>query len=321
MRSIAAIVAVLLTALPAANATACSRHEAPPELSVLTFNIRYNNPADGEDAWPHRKAMAAAVIRDHAPDAVGLQEALHGQIDDLLAALPGYAIVGVGRDDGKQKGEYSAILYRADRLEVLDSGTFWLSETPEVPGSKSWATACTRVCTWARFQDRAEGGRTFYHFNTHMDHQSQDARLNGAKLILQRIRARATRDPVVITGDFNAGEDNPAVRLFTAPGALTGENTPAPFIDTFRAVHPDERNAGTFHAFQGAPGAKGSTRNKIDYILVSPGITARSAAIDTTSVKGRYPSDHFPVAATVALEDAAPAPQPSATPESPGSKK
>jgi endonuclease/exonuclease/phosphatase family metal-dependent hydrolase len=314
MRPLLALLAVLIPLLAFAQPTPAPA-DAPP-LSVLTFNIRYNNPADGADAWPRRKAIAAAVIRDHAADSAGLQEALKGQIDDLLAALPGYAIVGVGRDDGKARGEFSAILYRTDRLKVLDSGTFWLSETPEKPGSKSWDTACTRICTWARFQDLAPGGRTFYHFNTHLDHMSQPARLNGAKLILHRIEARATPDPVVVTGDFNAGEDNPAVRLFTALGGLGGENTPAKFTDTFRAMHPDQRHAGTFHAFQGTPGAKGSTTDKIDYILVSPGITTRAAAIDTTSAGGRYPSDHFPVAARIALD-----PQPSAAPASPASKK
>jgi endonuclease/exonuclease/phosphatase family metal-dependent hydrolase len=318
MRPLLILIALLLVPLVAAAQPGPARAtEGAPPLSILTFNIRYNNPADGEDAWPHRKAMAAAVIRDHAADSVGLQEALKGQIAELLAALPGYAIVGVGRDDGKEKGEYSAIMYRTDRLKVLESGTFWLSETPEVPGSKSWATACTRVCTWARFEDRAAAGRTFYHFNTHMDHQSQEARVNGARLIVERIAARPHPDAVIVTGDFNAGEENPAVRTFTAPRA----DAPGGFIDTFRATHPAERNIGTFHAFEGTPGAKGSTRDKIDFVLVSPGWSTRSAEIVTASVKGRYPSDHFPVAATIALEPPSGAPQPSVAPASPGSKK
>jgi endonuclease/exonuclease/phosphatase family metal-dependent hydrolase len=308
MRPLALIVAFLLPLVALAQPKA---PDTPAPLSVLTFNIRYNNPGDGENAWPHRKAMAAGVIRERAADVVGLQEALKGQLDDLLAALPGYAAVGVGRDDGKEKGEYSAILYRTERLRVLESGTFWLSETPEVPGSKSWATACTRICTWARFEDRA-GGRAFYQFNTHLDHQSQEARVNGAKLIIERIAGRQHPDPVIVTGDFNAGEENAAVRLFTARRA----DTRAGFIDTYLAAHPTERAQGTFHAFDGTPGAKGSTREKIDYVLVSPGWTTRSAAIDRTNVDGRYPSDHFPVAAVIA-----PAPQPIAAPDSPGSKK
>lgn len=311
MRQFLACIALFCCAALGAAETFQPAKDGPRALSVLTFNIRYNNPADGENAWPKRKAMAAGVIRDRAADAVGLQEALKSQIDDLLAALPGYAVVGVGRDDGKEKGEYSAILYRADRLKVLESGTFWLSETPEVPGSKSWATACTRICTWARFEDRS-AGKTFYQFNTHLDHQSQDARVNGAKLIMGRIAARQHPDPVIVTGDFNAGEENPATRLFTAPG----DNGKAAFIDTFRAANPSERDTGTFHAFDGTPGARNSTREKIDYVLVSPGWSTRSAAIEKTNVDGRYPSDHFPVAAVVVL-----GPQPIAAPESPGSKK
>ena len=122
-----------------------------PNLVVMTFNIRYGTANDGENNWDNRKDMACDVLRRHNPDVVGLQEALRSQIDDIRAALPQYAEIGVGRDDGKTKGEYSAILYRKDRLDVDDSGTFWLSDTPETPGSITWGNTCTRICTWGRF--------------------------------------------------------------------------------------------------------------------------------------------------------------------------
>ena len=141
----------------------------------MTFNIRYGTANDGDNNWANRKEMACDVLRRHNPDIVGLQEALRSQIDDIRAALPQYAEIGCGRDDGKTKGEYSAILYRKDRLDVNDCGTFWLSDTPEVPGSTTWGNKITRICTWGRFIPK-DPGRPFYMFNTHFDHITQYSR-------------------------------------------------------------------------------------------------------------------------------------------------
>ena len=179
---------VLLALLPMAAFGAVPA--ADTTVRVMTFNIRFDNPGDGPDAWPHRKDLAASMIRFHRAGLIGVQEALKHQLDDLTARLPGYAWVGVGRADGREAGEYSAILYRTDRFELMDDGTFWLSETPEVPGSKSWDAAIERIVTWAQFRDR-ETGKTFFHFNTHFDHVGQVARAESAKLILQRIAAQA----------------------------------------------------------------------------------------------------------------------------------
>jgi endonuclease/exonuclease/phosphatase family metal-dependent hydrolase len=314
MRLLLALVAVL----PLVCLAGAQPRGTEATLSILTFNVRYDNPADGPDRWRNRRDQAITLIRDHGADLVGLQEALKSQLDDLLAALPEYRALGVGRDDGKEAGEYSAILYRTGRLRPVESGTFWLSESPEAPGSKSWNTACTRVCTWALFEERGEDGqggeptgKRFYHFNTHLDHASQEARLNGARLILERIAARKEANlPVIVTGDFNAGEENPAIRVFTAPGGLTGESTPAMFVDTYRAAHPGEREVGTFHGFKGQPG-----KDKIDYVLVSQGFETVSASIDRRHIQGRYPSDHFIVAAIVRRAAQR------AEPGSPGSKR
>jgi endonuclease/exonuclease/phosphatase family metal-dependent hydrolase len=258
------------------------------DLTVLSFNIRYDNPGDGEDRWAKRREQAVTVIRDHAPDVVGLQEALKGQLDDLGKALEGYGRIGVGRDDGKERGEYSAILYRMDRLEVVEDGTFWLSGTPETPGSASWGNRVVRVCTWARFREK-QSGAVFYLFNTHLDHQNQPSREKSAALICERIASRAgMAEPVIVTGDFNAGEKNAAVLAMVGPE--TG------LVDSFRVAHPDETQVGTFNGFGKSVGTE-----KIDYVFVPKMATVRGAGIDRRSKDGRYPSDHFAVWAKVRL--------------------
>ena len=257
----------------------------------MTFNVRYATANDGENRWANRKALMFDVIRDANADLIGLQEALDAQLGEIVAASPAYGVVGVGRDDGKTRGEYSAILYRRDRFHVSDAGTFWFSDTPAVIASRTWGNNITRICTWARFIDR--GGRAFWHYNLHLDHESQPSRERSAALLAERIASRAyPGEPVIVTGDFNAGEDNPAI------GALLGPrpNNQAPYlVDTFRVRHPDEKTVGTFSGFVSTE----INGPKIDYILVLPGTEVLDAAIVRTSRDGRYPSDHFPVTARV----------------------
>jgi endonuclease/exonuclease/phosphatase family metal-dependent hydrolase len=277
-----------LLLVPAAHASQRRAHEP---LMVMTFNIRYGTAADGENRWSERRQHLFDVIRREDADLLGLQEALDFQIDEILAAAPMYAVVGVGRDDGAEAGEYSAILFRKDRLHVAEAGTFWFSDTPSVPGSKSWGNNITRICTWARLIDR--DGRGLWHFNLHLDHQSQPSRERSTVLLRQRIDARSVpTEPVVVTGDFNVAETNPAILTMTGPAA----GAPA-FVDTFRMLHPDEREAGTATAFK-----FGNTRgDKIDYVLVQPGTEVLRADILRDSRDSRYPSDHFPVVARVRL--------------------
>jgi endonuclease/exonuclease/phosphatase family metal-dependent hydrolase len=271
-----------------------------PNLVVMTFNIRYGTANDGENNWANRKEMACDVVRRNNPDLVGLQEALRFQIDDMRAALPQYAEIGGGRDDGKTKGEYSAILYRKDRLDVNDSGTFWLSDTPEIPGSITWGNACTRVCTWGRFIAK-DSGKAFYLFNTHLDHVSQFSRDRSAILLARRIRDRAHPDPVLVTGDFNAGEDNSVVQYFKGlrelPNAGDGlSKNPVVLVDTFRVLHPDAREVGTFNGFKGT-----ASGDKIDYILAQPDTKVLRTEILRDNKDNRYPSDHFPIVAVLRL--------------------
>jgi endonuclease/exonuclease/phosphatase family metal-dependent hydrolase len=262
-------------------------------LTVMSFNIRYGTANDGDNHWTRRREMLFDVVREHDADLIGVQEALATQIDEIVAAAPAYAVVGVGRDDGRARGEFSAILFRRDRFRVADSGTFWFSDTPAVPGSKSWGNSITRIATWVRLIDR--DGTGFYHFNLHLDHQSQPSRERSTELLLQRIVARAVpTEPVVVTGDFNVGEGNPALRnLLGTPGAPA-----APFVDTFRVKHPDAQEVGTFNGFKFGV----TTGDKIDYVLVLPGTEVIDAAIVRTSREDRYPSDHFPVTARIRLK-------------------
>lgn len=276
-----AVVGVLLWAAAAGAA----------DLSVMSFNIRYGTANDGENHWDRRKELVYDVIRSRTPEVVGLQEALRFQIDEIRAALPQYGELGEGRDGGAE-GEYSAILYRKDRLQVKDSGNFWLSQTPEKP-SMHWGNACIRMCTWARFTN-LDGDHPFYVYNTHLDHVSQPSREKGAALILDRIRARPSPDPFVVTGDFNAGEANPAVRRLVSAGRNGG--TEPPMRDSFRVLFPQAREVGTFNGFAGRTGG-----DKIDYVFVSPGIEVLEASIIRDQVEDVYPSDHFPVSAKIRL--------------------
>jgi endonuclease/exonuclease/phosphatase family metal-dependent hydrolase len=263
-------------------------------LAVMSFNIRYGTAKDGDNHWSLRKEMLFDLVRERDADLVGLQEALAFQIDEIMAAAPFYAVVGVGRDDAGKAGEFSAILFRKDRFRVADAGTFWFSDTPEVPGSKTWGNNITRICTWARFIDR--DGRGFYQFNLHLDHESQPSRERSTGLLKQRIEGRAfPADPVVVTGDFNVGERNPALSTLLGRGA--DDSGPAAFLDTFRVLHPDEAIAGTFTGFKFG----NTSGDKIDYILVQPGAEVLSAEIVRASKNDRYPSDHFPVMARVKL--------------------
>lgn len=262
---------------------------AEVQLKAMTFNIRYGTANDGENRWQNRNHLVIQVLRDHKADVVGLQEALAFQLKQVTEECPEYGVIGVGRDDGKTKGEYSAILYRTDRFTVDASGTFWLSDTPEAVASTSWGNSITRICTWARLIDR-ESGQALYIYNTHYDHRSQPAREQSSRLIARRIRQRTHTDPVLLMGDFNAGETNTAITSL-----LDGEEDPG-LVHTYRAVHPDEKTVGTFNGFTGE-----SNGEMIDHIFATKDIEVVAAEIDRTNDDGQYPSDHYPVWVQVRL--------------------
>lgn len=271
-------------------------------FTVMSYNIRYGTANDGADAWPHRRDNVIATIRAHAPELVGLQEALRFQLDELGAALPGYRELGVGRDDGQTAGEYAAILVDTARFAVQQTGTTWLSDTPEVPGSATWGNQIPRITSWALLEDRRSGDRFFY-FNLHLDHISQPSRERSVAFVLDefsRRRAALIADeaqhaefagaPVsprlMITGDFNVGEDNPAFQIALDRG-LRG---------AFRAVHPDATEVATFTAFALDYDRHG---DMIDHIMLGPGWVVDSAGIDRTRFGDHWASDHFAVWAVV----------------------
>lgn len=272
------VLAFVLTALPV-HGFDNNQH------TVMTFNIRYGTADDGENSWPNRNHLVMRVFEDRNASIVGVQEALPFQLDEITTEFPHYAVIGVGREDGKTKGEYSAILYDTRRFAVDTSGTFWLSDTPEVVASTIWGNSITRICTWARLIDR-DSGQAMYVYNTHYDHRSQESREKSSQLILARIAGRAHDDPVVLMGDFNAGESNPAI---------TSINN-SDLIHAYRALHPDETAVGTFNAFTGK-----SDGEMIDHLFISPRVKILDADIDRTNDNGRYPSDHYPVWSTIEL--------------------
>ncbi len=261
---------------------------AQQHFNVMTFNIRLNTASDSLNAWPYRKDKVASQILFHEVHLLGVQEALHDQMKDLEARLPRFRYTGVGRDDGKERGEYSAIFYDSTRLQLLQSETFWLSETPAVPGSKSWDAAITRIVTWAKFKDR-KTKKIFFAFNTHFDHIGKVARRESAQLLKQKVQEIAGKTPSVIMGDFNARPaDEPIQVVLSADDPLRFTDSKA--ISKTLHYGPE----GTFNAFR----SKETDDQPIDYIFVkgSKWKVLMHASISQTW-GGRFASDHFAVLA------------------------
>jgi endonuclease/exonuclease/phosphatase family metal-dependent hydrolase len=265
----------------------------------MTFNLRFDNGGPNSSAdvngWllPEnpRRERALSVLSEQNPDLVGLQEVLSNQVDDLVAARADYEFFGVGRDDGVRAGEFAGMLFRRARFERIAGGHFWLSETPEVAGTVFPGSGSIRMVSWLRLHDR-NVGRSFVWLNTHWDNASAASREQSASLIRERLPALAAASPILLTGDLNATETSTAVRTLIAG--------PPRLIDGYRQALPaaaaDEL---TFHGFQGT-----TLGSRIDFILHGPELVTRDAAIVRTSFQGRYPSDHYPVVATLEWAEA-----------------
>ncbi len=260
-------------------------------LRVMSFNIRYNNPGDGPNAWPHRKETVASVIRFHEADLVGLQEAQKGMLAQLDSLLPGFDWFGPPRSTGDAGDEYTAILYRTDRLELLDQGAFWLSETPDVRASKGWDAALPRNATWGKFRDRSTG-EIFFHLNTHFDHMGKQARAESARLLQRKLAEIAGSAPVVVTGDFNTGPDSAPYRVLTS-GAEGASITLRDAMEV--SILPHHGPTATWNGFEEiSPG------QRIDFIFVNDGVRVlRHGILSEITEDGRFPSDHLPVLAEV----------------------
>ena len=255
-------------------------------IRLLSFNVRQDVESDGGNRWENRRDKVVDVFRTWAPDIMGLQEPYRHQLDYILSAFPDYACIGVGRDDGREAGEFSPILFNKTRFAALEGGTFWLSETPDQAGSISWGCRHPRICTWARLSDR-QTYQAFYVYNTHLDNESLEAREKGMALIVGEIRnRRAPQAPVILSGDFNAPPHEQMII------ALCSKNSPAP-IDAFASLSPADPARGTYHGFTGKP-----LEARIDYIFVSPEWKVTDCRI-LAEPGPAYSSDHFPIAAVL----------------------
>ncbi|MCF0052738.1 endonuclease/exonuclease/phosphatase family protein [Dyadobacter sp. LJ53] len=255
-------------------------------INVASYNVRYNTANDGVNAWPNRKENVKGLIRFHEFDIFGVQEALIGQLKDV-AELTEFTFYGKGRDDGKEGGEHSAIFYKKDRFKALQSGDFWLSETPDKPG-KGWdATCCNRIASWVKFQDLLSK-KEFYFFNVHFDHQGVEARRQSGHLMVKKISEIAGKSTVILTGDFNSTPDTEQIK--TIQGLLNDSHEVT--------KQPPYGPEGTFNSFKfDAPMDK-----RIDYIFVSKNIDVLKYGVLTDAREQRYPSDHQPVLIKVEIK-------------------
>ena len=258
----------------------------------MTFNVRMDTPADGENRWEARIPIVKSYMDTVAPDIAGMQEVLHHQLVDLQNIMPGYSYVGTGRDDGKQGGEYSPVFYRDNRFTLKDHSQFWLSETPKVPGSKSWDAAITRIVSWAELVDKISG-ENIYVFNTHFDHRGVEARLKSIELMAEKINEIAGNSPVIVTGDFNirkgSGDYDFMVDSFADNNGLSNAET---ISET-----PVSNADATFNGFR-----KDIEPRVIDYIFVDDAFKVNSYRVDKIIVDGIFISDHWPVVSEVVYE-------------------
>lgn len=275
------------------NKTLTTTNSNATDLSVMSFNVRYDNPDDSLNNWKFRSDRVADAILFYDADVVGTQEVLVNQLNDLKKRLDkSYAMVGVGRENGKEQGEYAALWYKKTRFELCDSGNFWLSETPEVAGSMGWDGACVRIASWAILRDK-ESGRELLAMNTHLDHVGQTARREGVSLILNRVKELRGDRPVVVTGDFNSTPESDVV------AHVTGDSIPGHLTDTRTASPLVYGPSWSYHDFGRLPLEE---RILIDYIFIGGPLTVKSYGVLSETKDGSWLSDHCPVLANMIWE-------------------
>ena len=277
------IIITLLVVFAFENSDAQSNKDIP--FSIITYNIRYNNPGDGINAWPLRKDKVSGLLRFHKADIFNVQEALPDQMDDLASQFPDFEYVGVGRDDGKREGEHMGIFYRKSRFEKITDGMFWLSETPTKPGF-GWDAVCNRTVTWIKLKDKLTE-KTFFVFDTHFDHRGVKAREEAAKLILKSIKEINKENlPLILTGDLNLIKTSGPVQ------SILKELNDAKDKSQTTPYGPD----GTSGGFE----VKLTTKT-IDYIFINDGVLVLRHGVLSDSFGMFYPSDHLPVLAEVRI--------------------
>ncbi len=272
----------------------CSEQEQA-NFNIMSFNIRYDNPEDSLNNWKYRENIVAQIIKDQKIDIVGTQEVLHNQLVDLIKQLADYQSIGVGREDGIEKGEYSALFYNKNRFDEINTGYFWLSETPEVAGSLGWDGACERIATWAILKDK-ESKKELFIINTHLDHVGKLARQEGVTLLIQRASELSKGLPIIITGDFNASPQSDVIKH------VLDDNNPIQMEDSRLVATTQGLNTEgewTFHGFGEVPIEK---REYIDYIFVSEDIQVDEFTILPEKLNNVYLSDHRPIVAKITIK-------------------
>lgn len=264
----------------------------PLELNVMTFNIRLDVPSDSLNSWQYRKENAAEMVRMNDVDILGMQEVLLNQMNDLKERLPQYTAIGVGREDGADKGEFSPIFYKKDRFSAIESGTFWVSETPELAGSKGWDASYMRVATWAILKEKATGKEIFA-INTHLDNDGLIARKEGGNLLLKKAEELGKGLPIVLTGDFNDTPQSEAIKNITDASKTNH------LLDSKTIALKTLGTDWTFHNFGRLAE---SERPLIDYIFVSKQIKVQDYAVLPDTLNGTFVSDHKPVLSKIIIE-------------------
>jgi endonuclease/exonuclease/phosphatase family metal-dependent hydrolase len=284
VRSIALVLFVIFSVLEADAADAKA-------LRIVSFNVRFTNPNDGTNSWELRREIFFDEVKRLAPSIIGFQEVRPDQYQDIVERLKrDFDFAGVAREDGKNEGERALVAYDKRRFKKIKTGDFWFSETPEVPGSKSWDTAITRVCTWVRLNDKATD-RELLFVNTHFDHKGVLARENSSRMLVERLPELAKGNPIILTGDFNFNEDSTAYTLL-----MNRKEGKKPWlIDSYRELNPTRSpEEATFNGFKGT-----TTGSRIDFILHTPDIKPMSATIERVFPQGRHASDHYAITAVL----------------------
>ncbi len=257
------------------------------QIRVMTYNIRNSHAADGVNKWSKRKQSLVKVVLNTDPDVLGTQEVLENQRKDLKKMLPGYDVFGAGRNNGKHAGEHSAIFYRTEKYEFITGGNFWLSETPTMPGSKSWDAAITRICTWVKLKDKQTYDEVYF-FNTHFDHKGKEARTKSAGLLRAMIDSIAGNKPVIVTGDFNFRPDSEGYSV------MTESNEEVLFTDAYSPDAPNYTACGF--------DVNNKDCSRIDYIFYSKHFINDKYTLNTDNNGTYYPSDHLTISVDMRIK-------------------
>ncbi len=272
--------------------TAVGQEALAQSLNAMTWNIRYNNPDDGVNAWPNRKDWVAEIIIKNKVDIAGFQEVLVGQLEDLKVRLPEMDVYGVGRDDGQNAGEFTPIFFRKDRFELVEKSTFWLSPTPDKTASKGWDAALPRIASWVKLKDRQTGG-SFYVMNTHFDHRGTQAREESATLLLKHLQDKFVDHPVILTGDLNTTPDSSPYNTLIGKGTQT---SPV-YLDAYEhSAQKPEGPESTWNGFEAIV-----PHRRIDFVFTTKSVRIERFQTLDDQRESRFPSDHLPVVAELEL--------------------